>query len=70
MRFADNLKQIRIDSNLSQKEFSNLLEIDIRTLSNWEQDLSRPNVKKLLFVSEKLNISLDDLVGTKFATPK
>ena len=59
MRFADNLKQIRIDSNLSQKEFSNLLEIDIRTLSNWEQDLSRPNVKKLLFVSEKLNISLD-----------
>ena len=65
MSFAENLKQIRKEKQLSQEELAELLEVSRQAVSKWEQGIGYPEVEKLLLLSKKLNISLDFLMSTK-----
>lgn len=67
MSFAENLKLIRKERNLSQEELAEILEVSRQAISKWEQGDGYPEVEKLLLLSSKLNISLDNLMSTKFA---
>ena len=67
MSFAENLKLIRKERNLSQEELAELLEVSRQAVSKWEQGVGYPEVEKLLLISRKLNISLDYLMSTEFA---
>ena len=67
MSFAENLKLIRKERNLSQEELAEILEVIRQAISKWEQGDGYPEVEKLLLLSSKLNISLDNLMSTKFA---
>ena len=40
MNFAENLKQIRKERNLSQEELAELLGVSRQAVSKWEQELS------------------------------
>lgn len=40
MSFADNLKQIRKDKNLSQEQLAELLDVSRQAVSKWEQGVS------------------------------
>lgn len=40
MSFADNLKRIRKDKNLSQEELAELLKVTRQAVSKWEQGVS------------------------------
>ena len=65
MSFADNLKQIRKEHNLSQEEMAELLNVSRQAVSKWEQGVGYPEVEKLLELSSKLDISLDQLMDVK-----
>ena len=67
MTFAENLKLIRKERNLSQEELAEILEMSRQAVSKWEQGDGYPEVEKLLLLSSKLNISLDNLMSTEFA---
>lgn len=67
MSFADNLRQIRKDKNLSQEDLAELLDVSRQAVSKWEQDIGYPEVEKLLLLSSRLNISLDSLMATEIA---
>ena len=67
MSFAENLKLIRKERNLSQEELAEILEVSRQAISKWEQGDGYPEVEKLLLLSSKLNVSLDNLMSTKFA---
>ena len=67
MSFAENLKLIRKERNLSQEELAEILEVSRQAVSKWEQGDGYPEVEKLLLLSSKLNISLDNLMSTEFA---
>ena len=67
MSFAENLKLIRKEKNLSQEELAEILEVSRQAVSKWEQGEGYPEVEKLLLLSRKLNISLDNLMSTEFA---
>ena len=67
MSFAENLKLIRKERNLSQEELAEILEVSRQAVSKWEQGDGYPEVEKLLLLSSKLNISLDYLMSTEFA---
>ena len=41
MSFADNLKRIRKDKNLSQEELAELLKVTRQAVSKWEQGVSQ-----------------------------
>ena len=65
MSFAENLKQLRKEKQLSQEELAELLDVSRQAISKWEQGIGYPEVEKLLLLSSKLNISLDSLMETE-----
>ncbi len=67
MSFADNLKQLRKEKQLSQEELAEILDVSRQAVSKWEQGIGYPEVEKLLLLSSKLNISLDSLMSTEIA---
>lgn len=67
MSFAENLKQIRKNRNLSQEELAEIMDVSRQAVSKWEQGLGYPEVEKLILLSSKLNISLDSLMSTEIA---
>ena len=69
MSFAENLKQLRKEKQLSQEELAEILDVSRQAISKWEQGMGYPEVEKLLLLSSKLNISLDSLMATEI-TPK
>ena len=67
MSFAENLKQIRKEHGYSQEELAELLDVSRQAIGKWENEQGYPEVEKLLLLSKKLKISLDDLMETDFA---
>ena len=67
MSFAENLKQLRKERQLSQEELAEMLDVSRQAVSKWELGDGYPEVEKLLLLSSRLNISLDRLMSTEFA---
>lgn len=67
MGFAENLKQIRKEKNLSQEELAELLNVSRQSISKWEQGTGYPEAEKLLLLSRRLNLSLDALMASEIA---
>jgi len=65
MSFAENLKRIRREKNISQEELAELLNVSRQAVSKWEQGAGYPEMEKMLLLSERLNVSLDALVYGK-----
>ena len=65
MSFAENLKQLRKEKQISQEELAEILDVSRQAVSKWEQGIGYPEVEKLLLLSGKLNISLDSLMATE-----
>jgi transcriptional regulator with XRE-family HTH domain len=67
MSFAENLKQLRKEKQLSQEELAEILDVSRQAVSKWEQGIGYPEVEKLLLLSRKLRVSLDSLMETEIA---
>lgn len=63
MRFADNLKSLRKDRDLSQEEFAEIIGVTRQSVSKWELGEGYPDVEKLLIIAKSFNVSLDWLMG-------
>ncbi len=63
MFFGERLKQRREEKGLTQEELASFLgdNLSRQSVSKWERDESYPEVEKLLKLSVKLDISLDEL---------
>ncbi|MBO5851272.1 MAG: helix-turn-helix transcriptional regulator [Clostridia bacterium] len=63
MRFGENFKRCRLEVNLSQKEVAKKLGICQSNVSDWENDISRPDYEKLIQLSKIYDVSICDLLG-------
>ena len=63
MSFAENLQTIRKNNYLSQEELAEMLGVSRQAVSKWELGEGYPEVEKLIILSNKLNVSLDSLMG-------
>ena len=61
--FAVRLKQIRDEKKMTQKAFSEYLEIKQQTLSGYEIGKISPSLEVAFSIAQKLNVSLDWLCG-------
>ena len=61
--FAVRLKQIRDEKKMTQKTFSEYLEIKQQTLSGYEIGKISPSLEVAFSIAQKLNVSLDWLCG-------
>ena len=63
MNFGENFKNIRKQCGLSQQEVADKLQIKQSSVSDWENDVSRPDYEKLIAVSELYDVTLYELLG-------
>lgn len=42
-------------------EFAEFIEMDIKVLSSWERDKSRPTIERALEIAKKLNRNVNDI---------
>lgn len=69
MNFGENLQNIRKKNHMSQEDLAELLGVSRQAVSKWELGEGYPEVDKLLILSQKLNVSLDSLLGNETAEP-
>ena len=62
MNIGEKLIKLRKEKNISQEKLSNKLGITRQTLSNWESNLTSPNLEQTKKLSQIFNISIDELV--------
>ena len=60
--FAENLKRLRLENNLSQKALAEKLNVNFRSVSAWEKEVCEPSLEVLVKISEIFDETLDDLI--------
>lgn len=63
MNFGENFKNMRKQCGLSQQEVADKLQIKQSSVSDWENDVSRPDYEKLIALSELYDVTLYELLG-------
>lgn len=61
--FSKRLKELRIEKNLTFKELAKIIEVSPATISKWEKQKARTNLKKVCCLAKYFNVSLDYLLG-------
>lgn len=62
-KFAIRLKEIRIEKSYSQSKLAQLLNVDQRTISNWENAVREPDFDMLIKITLLFDVSTDYLLG-------
>ena len=61
---GDNIKTFRMSKGFTQEQLAVRLNVVRQTVSKWEKNLSVPDAETLTKLSELLEISVSDLLGT------
>lgn len=63
MIFSVRLKELRIDSDMSQTELANKLNLKASAISKYEKDITQPSIETLKSLSEIFGVTVDYLIG-------
>lgn len=63
MTLGERLKALREDQDIYQKEVAAYLHVSIGTISNYEQDIHKPDVDTLCRLAEFFGVTTDYLLG-------
>lgn len=68
---SKNLKIYRAKKDISQKDLADFMNVQMSTISNWENDVSGPDNEQLIKLADYFGVSVDVLLGaTKDDEPK
>ena len=62
-KFAERLKELRMELDLSRQELAVKLNISVRLISYWENGERECNFDMLIAIASLLNCSIDYLLG-------
>lgn len=62
-KFCQNLKMIRRDCGLTQKQVANKLGVVESCYANWEQGRTEPNIDMLRKLGEIFQVTMDELIN-------
>ncbi|MDF2892527.1 MAG: DNA-binding helix-turn-helix protein [Clostridia bacterium] len=63
MKFHDRLRDLRVETDLNQKEFSHKIGMPYTTYNGYESGKREPDIETLKMLSNYFNVSLDYLLG-------
>lgn len=69
MHLAQNLKYLREQKDLSQRELSDVLGFSSSAVTMWEQGRRSPDIETIIKLAEYFNITLDELVRKDLRPP-
>ena len=59
---SQNIKNIRLINNLTQKEFGAKLGYSARTISDWENGNTEPDLKTIKLIVKIFNVAYEDIL--------
>lgn len=62
-KFAERLKELREEKNLTQYELSKHIGISTACINRWEKNLRIPNIDSIIILCKFFNCSADYLIG-------
>lgn len=62
MELGKNLEQERENLCFTQKQVANILHVSRQTVSNWERNVSSPDLESLVSLSDLYHVSVDNLL--------
>lgn len=66
---SEKIKKYRLDNGLTQEELAKVLHSSQNTISNYENGIRTPTVKKLISIATLLGCSVSDLTEIKEENP-
>ncbi len=63
MQFGQRFKEVRKQCGYTQKQIADLLKIEQSNISDWENDVSRPEYENLIALAEIYGETLESLLG-------
>lgn len=63
--FAKRMKELRKAENMSQSQLAKLIGVAQSNISDWENNVSRPEYEKLVKVAQIFDVSVDYLLGVE-----
>ena len=60
----NRIKQLRRNNNISQKELGKIVNLNQRTISNYETGIAEPDLYTIRKLAEYFNVSIDYLLGS------
>ena len=70
MTIGKMIVKLRREKRISQEKLAELLGISRQTLSNYENDITSPDLMQAKKVTEVFDISLDELIGNNTLSSK
>lgn len=64
--FSKNLKQLRLEKGLKQRDLALKLLTTQRKISYWESGKIEPDISSLWQIADYFGISVDELIGRDF----
>ncbi|HIZ03374.1 MAG TPA: helix-turn-helix transcriptional regulator [Candidatus Borkfalkia avistercoris] len=61
--FAQNLKELRKENKLSQKDVAKIIDVTQQCVSEWEKGNMEPTLSNLWRLADLFDISIDALIG-------
>ncbi len=62
-KFAERLKELREENNLTQYELSKKINISTACINRWEKNLRVPNIDSIIILCQFFGCSSDYLIG-------
>ena len=62
MEFNEQIKRLRKENNLTQKEMAKKLNVTRQAISNWENNRNLPDFEIIILIAETFGVSLDELI--------
>jgi len=63
MKFANVLKDLRTEKELSQKQLSQKVNISQSTIARWELSQTEPTASALIILADFFNVTIEQLLG-------
>ena len=61
--FAQRLRELRQEKNLSMKQLAKELDTTDAAISNWENEINEPKISYLVSIAQFFKVSTDFLLG-------
>ena len=64
-KFAERLKELRIENNMSQSDLARVLKISPACINRWETNQRIPNIESIIPLCALFKVSAGYLIGTE-----
>lgn len=62
IKFAENLRELRKNAGMTQKQLAAVIGVDQRTVSAWEKGVCEPSFQMLASLCEFFNETFNDIL--------